>query len=622
MKVIVSGEMRGKLVGTRVCGRLRVALLMVAVSGMATSLAGAQMSMAGHDMGTMKEIPAPEKMPVPVKMTGIGNSHVAITGTAEAQMWFDQGLNTLHDFWDYESERAFEQAVRVDPTCAMCYWGLSEALDFRSSASKAYAEQSLGIAEKLKGHASAAEQLYIEATVAEDEASKAAGEGGKPDLAGAAAIWRRLVKEHPADVQAQIFLANSLMDGYEDGEPKQGTKDGIAVLEGVLKVAPNDSAANHYWIHAMEPGKHPERALASAQKLAGLAPASGHMVHMPGHIFYRVGDYAEAERWFAASTAVDEKYMRDQHVDVDDDWNYVHNLMYGIDNYMEEGKLRAAVQLSRKLAGARGEFAATLYIWAPRDGMTRLNPLLPVAMRTGDWAGVLKMLEDSKPDAKLENLAFLAGQLKEFASGMRAVEKGDVVTAEASSEKLDAALWHLSQKVKDAPKKKDKAGIPAMGAVMPDALAEPLLGNLSVMSLELRGSILAAEKELAGAKKLFTQAAQEEKELGYREPPAYIRPVGEAEGLALLRAGDFAGAHAAYAKTLEERPRSGFGLYGMARASEEAGDVAAARKEYAVFAESWKDADAGLPQVEHATEYLAAHTGVEHASASVGAVSR
>src|SRR5580704_957702 len=156
----------------------------------ATSVA--QMNMAGHDMGAMKEIPAPEKLPVPMKMTGIGNSHLAITAKPDAQVWFDQGLNLLHDFWDNESLRAFEQAVRVDPDCAMCYWGLYQALIFRSSDPNAYADQALANAVRLKDRAGKAERLYIEAAVAGDAAAKAAEPGGKPDDAKEIAIWRRL----------------------------------------------------------------------------------------------------------------------------------------------------------------------------------------------------------------------------------------------------------------------------------------------------------------------------------------------------------------------------------------------------------------------------------------------
>ena len=556
----------------------------------------------------MKEIPPPAKLPAPLKLAGIGNSHLAITATPEARMWFDQGLNLLHDFWDYESERAFEQSVRADPACAMCYWGLYQALMFRHSMGTAYSDEALASAVKLKDHAGKAEQLYIEAAVAGNEAAKTASDEDRSDNEKEIIVWRRLVKEYPADLQAKIFLSNSLRDGYDDaGEPKKGTKESIAILQEVLKAAPNDSAANHYWIHAVEASAHPEQALTSATVLASLAPASGHMVHMPGHIFYRVGDYGQAEHWFAESTAVDEKYMRNQRVDVDDDWNYVHNLMYGIANLMEEGKLEQATKLSGKLSGARGELTETLYVGSPRDGYARLDAKLPVALRTGNWAEVLKMLETTKPADKLENLKFLAGQLREFAVGMQAVQMGDMAAAQNASVKLDAELWHMSQRLKDAPKKKKETPAkPVMRPVLPDAQAGPLLSSLSIMSLELRAAILAEQKRLPEAKALFAQAAQEEKALGYREPPTYIRPVGEAEGSALMRAGDYSDAHKAYEAALVERPRSGFPLFGMARSSEAAGDEATAAKEYAEFAEAWKEGNPDLPQMTHAREFLSA----------------
>ena len=562
--------------------------------------------MSGHDMGmSMKEIPAPEKLPAPIKMTGIGNSHLMITATPEAQAWFDQGLNLLHDFWDYESVRAFEQAIRVDPSCAMCYWGLEQALTFRSGPNS-YSEKALASAVQLKKHANKTEQLYIDASVASAEAVKAAIPEGRPDDKKEVAIWRELVKKNPSDLQAKIFLAGSLRDGFDDaGEPKKGTQEGNTILLEVLKAAPNDSAANHYWIHAMEPSSHPELALQSATLLASLAPASGHMVHMPGHIFYRVGDYAQGEHWFAASTVVDEHYMQTQHVDVDDDWNYVHNLTYGIANLMEEGKLQEATTLSGKLPGARGQLQQTLYIGSPRDGIGRLDPRLPVAMRLGDWPGILQMLDGAKPGDKLENLNFLAGELKEFASGMQALQLNRLKEAQDASLRLDADLWRMSQKVKDAPqKKKETTMAPVMAMIMPDAMPGPLLSSLSIMSLELRASIAAQQNHLSEAKSQFDEAAQLEKKLGYREPPTYIRPVGETEGLALLRAKDYAGAHKAYAAALVERPQSGFPLYGMARSSELAGDATTARAEYAKFVDAWKSSDPGISEMAHAQEYL------------------
>ncbi len=560
----------------------------------------------------MKALPAPESLPVPVKMTGIGNSRLTITATPEAQAWFNQGLTLLHDFWDYESERAFEQGVRVDPQCAMCYWGLYRALMFRNGEINAYTQQALANAVRLKPHVGKHDQLYIDAASASDDAASAAKPGEDPDNAKEIAIWRQIVKKYPEDLQAKLFLAGTLRDGYDDnGNPKEKQKEQIALIEQVLKAAPDDSAANHYWIHAVEASPHPEQALKSAALLASLAPASGHMVHMPGHIYYRSGDYAEAEHWFAASTAVEERYQREQHVAVDDDWNYVHNLMYGIANMMEEGKMQEATALSAKLSGARGEFAPTLYTRTPRDGMTRLDPLLPLALRTGDWQTVLRLLKESQPDAKLENLTFLAGQLKEFAAGMQSAEAGDIATAEAASQHLDAELWRISQRVHDEPApKKPSPAAPAMAVVMPDAQAEPLLSNLSVMSLELRATILAAQKRLAGAKSLFAEAAQEEKKIGYHEPPAYIRPVGETEGAALLRAGDPAGAHTAYATAQKDRPNSGFSLYGMARASEAAGNTATAREEYAKFLTAWKNSDAERPELAHAREYVESQKAV------------
>jgi hypothetical protein len=149
-----------------------------------------------------------------------------------------------------------------------------------------------------------------------------------------------------------------------------------------------------------------------------------------------------------------------------------------------------------------------------------------------------------------------------------------------------------------------------MTPVMPDAMPAPLLSSLSIMSLELRASILARQKDLPAAKTLFEQAAHEEKALGYREPPTYIRPVGETEGFALLVAGDAAGAHWAYAAALAERPNSGFGLYGMARSSEAAHENAKATTEYEKFAEAWKDGDQTAPEMLHAREFLAAQTTV------------
>jgi tetratricopeptide (TPR) repeat protein len=373
---------------------------------------------------------------------------------------------------------------------------------------------------------------------------------------------------------------------------------------------PENSAANHYWIHALE-GLHPEQALASAKLVATLAPSSGHMVHMPGHIFYRLGDYAAAEKSFAASTQVDERYMRQQHVSVDNDWNYVHNLMYAVANLLEEGKIKAAEQLSGKLADARGELPSTMYVFSARDSISRLNPKLPVALRTAAWPEALELLNSAK-EPEQPNLRFLKRSLSAIATGMQALERRDLDNADDSIRNLDAELWEASEELKGALNAPRVAvtgqnAEPPQMEVLQDALAQPLISFLSIMSLEMRGSLLVLKGRLQEGKQLFESANREERQLGYREPPHYIRPVGEAEGAALRAVQDWAGATAAYKDALAERPHSGFPLFGLAMSSEGAGDVPAAVAAYGEFLVAWKNGDAGSPERLHAQAYLAEH---------------
>jgi hypothetical protein len=233
-----------------------------------------------HSLGTQDEIP-PDKLPAPQKLSGIGNIHIKITASPEAQMWFDQGLNLYHDFWEYESLRAFQQGVRVDPQCAMCYWGIYQAEIFRHSSSKHFADAALAKAVSLKGHASKAERLYIEASAAHEAEEKDKKDDAKEGDSREVQILRKLVKHSPKDSQARIFLAWALMDGYDDdGNARKGTKETLTILQGMLKDEPENSAANHYWIHSVEASPKPEQALHSAEILGRLAPTSGHMVHM------------------------------------------------------------------------------------------------------------------------------------------------------------------------------------------------------------------------------------------------------------------------------------------------------------------------------------------------------
>ena len=457
-----------------------------------------------------------------------------------------------------------------------------------------YAAPALAKAVSLQDGVTDRERLYIRATTA--------------DFSQAAELWRNLTRQYPNDLHAQILLALTLQDGVdEQGEPRRGQQEALEILEHVMTADPENSAAHHYYVHALEASAHPDRALRSAEILGRLAPASGHVVHMPGHIFFRLGDYARAERAFAASQRVDERYMQKQHVRPDDDWNYVHNLMYAVANLMERGKLKDAIRLSTKLSFARGRLETTLYIFSARDSISRLNPNLPVALRTANWNEVLDGLKTSSSPPERPNLAFLAAELATFATGMQALVRRDIVMALEQSRKLDTALGQVSGNANSQVVSAGQPGESPTLQVLPDALLQPLLRTISIMASELRGAVLAATGKVSEAKTVYQQAAQAEKALGYREPPNYIRPVFEAEGAALGAAGEWSAARQAYAQALIERPRSGFSLYGLALCSERLGDSVTAADEYATFLDVWKEADKTLPEVAHARAYLAAH---------------
>jgi len=593
--------------------RWRITAGLIFLSSASSVFIGQQNMPAGHNMADMQPVLPPEQLPAPIHMSGIGNAHIAITASAEAQVWFDQGLNLMHDFWDYESAKAFEQSVRVDPNCAMCWWGLAQAEGFRHSPRQFYGKQALEKAVLLKEHVTVPEKLYIEAAQADAAIKNDAKHGAnKQEIL----LLRELVKKEPTDIQARLFLAIALEDGYNDkGEPKKGEQEAIAIFESILHDAPNDSATNHYWIHAIEPGNHPERAIQSAALLASLAPTSGHMVHMPGHIYYRVGNYAEAEHWFSSSMAADERYMQEQQVGPDDDWNYAHNMMYSIANLMEQGRLADANALSDHLAAARGQLSASLYIWSARDQMARISRRLPVALRLGDWDTVLALLSTANlpKGEKAANLRFFASELTDYAKGMKALGAGDLVAAQERSTSLDAGLTQMKElqtaigKSGDT-KKKDANGNPPTMPVLPDALPEPIMKALNIASMELRAGVLVAQRKLKAAKKLYASAEKQEKKAGYHEPPFYIRPVAETAAAALLKARAYRDALAAYQAALEARPNSGFGLYGVARVKEVSGDAAGAREAYAAFLKAWSKADASLPEIAHAQELVGKNT--------------
>jgi hypothetical protein len=179
-----------------------------------------QMNMRSHVMEMQDEIP-PEKLPPPIRMPGVGNAHMEITAKPEAQMWFDQGLNLLHDFWDYESARAFEQALRVDHQCAMCYWGLYKAESFYHSTTQGLAGRALAKAVALKMHVSERERFCIDAAEAHDQAVHGTNPGSL--YTRERELLKKMIDANPQDIQARILLYNA------------GGKDSRELLDAVAE---------------------------------------------------------------------------------------------------------------------------------------------------------------------------------------------------------------------------------------------------------------------------------------------------------------------------------------------------------------------------------------------------
>jgi len=527
------------------------------------------------------------KLPSPQHIDALGQAHITITTKSpEAQHWFDQGLAALHCFWDYEAMRAFEQAVRLDPDCAMCHWGLSRALESHGG-EKELQKAELKKASDLAAKASDHEQRYIRADAAaadkkDDEAETAY-----------AKEMEALIDRYPDDLDARLLFALALNHGYTtDGDPRPGSLYGQSVLREILEQHPDNAAANHYWIHAVE-GSHPELAIPSAQRLGALAPGSGHMVHMPGHIFYRVGDYERARQIFLDSMRVDRDYMDRQQIAQKDDWNYVHNISYLIADCAEEGRYQEAQDHARLLQGSYNDpdhsGAPNFYVLQIATTEERL------AIRFADWDSAIRHpLQFGVPDSKLSVWArSYRDGLFAYSTGMKAAQSGQLNEAQRQSGLLDALLWRLSKEDVDDDNKSGR---------------DRVLKLLGTASLELRGEIDFRKGNVDEGRKLLERASNDEKEIGYTEPPQYSRPPLEVLGEALIRAGRYDEAREAYQRDLVERPHSGFALYGIATAWEKQGKQAEAAKAYREFLDAWSHADADLSQIKTAKAYVGSET--------------
>lgn len=466
----------------------------------------------------------------------------------------------------------------------MAYWGIYNALAQNPQEMAEERSAALKRAVELMPTASDREQNYIRSIQLLAEQGK-----GRPAWI---AEMEALIDKYPEDVEAKLLLANSLSSPASsylpNGRPREGKMYGRAILQNLLRTHPEHAAVHHYWIHAAENGPRPQEALESAEKLTKLAPNSGHMLHMPGHIYYRLGMYEKARAAFLASLDFDLRYMRENNIHPINNWNYTHNLDYLVANSAEEGRYKEAERYARMLAEipsdtARLKSTGLGYMLYGGD-----TALVRLRMRFGMWdEATAELARMNAGDAASLSAKYKLAMLA-YLKGMSAVEKGNADDAGAQLETLQKLSEEMAA---------------ARGVNASDWYFGHATRVVAVHALDLRGSIASVRGEHENAIKLLNEAVEKELDLGYWEPPHYTRPVLESLAAEHMRAGKPADARAAYERMLKLRPNSGFAFLGIARADAKAGDKPRAGESLKRFANSWANADRDLPQVREAGEW-------------------
>lgn len=498
--------------------------------------------------------------------------HPVSTRNREAQRFFDQGITLVYGFNHDEAMRLFKRAAELDPQLAMAYWGIALAvgpnynLDVDPDREKA-AYEAIEKARSLASNASEKERAYIEAL------RKRYTNDPKADLKKHAADYKsameELVRRFPDDLDAATLYADSMMVlkpwqlWSADGKPAEGTEEIIRVLESVLKRDPDHIGANHLYIHAVEASPHPERALASAERLRTLVPAAGHLVHMPAHIYMRTGDYSEAARSNAIAAGVDRAYIEKSKAQgVYPLMYYSHNLHFLAIASSMAGRFEDAIK-------AAGQLNAYLTPFAKE--MQMIDSFLPtptlVLVRFRRWDDILKSPEPAQTTP-------VANAFWHFGRGMAYAATGKIEQAQAE-QKIFA----------DAEKTFPADGVLGLNS---------LTNIMKVANSMLGAKIAFAKSDRKTAIELLKQAVAAEDALRYDEPPDWVLPARESLGGALLLSGDYPEAEKVFRAALKQYPRSGRSLFGLLESLNrqgKKGDAAAVQKE---FRAAWKNADTQL----------------------------
>ena len=508
-------------------------------------------------------------------LTAVGRQHHPIQTTSkEAQEYFDQGITLLYGFNHEEAARAFAKAAQLDASSPMPLWGVAMAvgpnynLDVDAEREK-QAFEAIQKAKRLAEHAPAVEQDYVNAL-----ATRYSGDAN-PDYKKLAHTYanemRRVSQKYPDDLDAATLYAESLMNlnpwklWSVTGKPAENTEEIVRVLEGVLVREPLHAGANHYYIHAMEASPAPERALPSALRLETMVPKAGHLVHMPAHIYARVGNFSGAAQSNVKAIDADVAYAKDA-----ERTGSMYDLMYHSHN---EHFLAYAAAMEGRYAEARRAGEALEKRLLPHAHMIPMldafiwTPIW-VDLRFAKWDSILARPEPAS-ELKISHLMWRYSRALAYA---------------ARKERAEAAAEHTLFG-------KEAAALPPDASI---SEMNPPAAVLGVANEVLAARLDAAQGNAEAAIRHWRAAAEAQDNLNYDEPPDWYYPVRESLGAALLVSGKAKEAEEVFREDQRRNPRNPRSLFGLKESlAAQHADTDAAWVDRQ-FRAAWKNADVEL----------------------------
>jgi tetratricopeptide (TPR) repeat protein len=505
----------------------------------------------------------------------LGTLHHTITTQSDvAQRYFDQGLRLTYAFNHDEAIKSFKEGLKQDSTCAMCYWGIAYALGPNinlpmDTSLVRPAWEAAHNAVRYSVNVTPKERAYIDALTKRYSADPSA-ERASLDTAWARAIGR-VARLYPDDDDAATLYAEALMDlrpwNYwtNGGKPKaKSTLETVRVLEAVVKRSPDHPGACHFYIHAVEASDQASRAVPCAQRLGKLMPGAGHLVHMPTHIYIKLGQWDLAAEHNAHAVHADEEYINERHpTGVYPMGYYPHNfhvMWYALNMLGRSGEaIKAARDIGEKVPPAVVKQVPPFEYFSPT--------LLYTLVRFSQWDEVLRQ------PAPPRELRYTTG-IWHYARALAYTAKDQPDSAAAERDRLAA--------IEDATPPEQMMNLNSARSL------------LAIARAHLAGEMAAKQGRIDESVVQLNEAIKGEDELTYDEPPAWFMPIRQRLGAIQLAAGRPVRAEKAYREDLVRRPENGWSLYGLAQSLRAQNKNKAAAKVEARFEKAWKTADVKL----------------------------